>query len=135
MPFVLDASTTLTWCFEDQSNDYSRAVLTALQGDNAYVPALWELEVLNALLGAERKKLLSHAECLNFLYVVNSLSIKLYEGLVKPLELYALALDYRLSAYDATYLELAIRLGLPLASLDKKILQAARQAGVKIFQS
>jgi predicted nucleic acid-binding protein len=133
MPFVLDASVTLTWCFEDQSNDYSKAVLASLQTGHAYVPMIWELEVLNSLLGSERKKLLSHAECLSFWQMMNSFSIQRHDSLMKPLELYALALDYRLSAYDACYLELAIRLALPLASLDKKIRAAAEAAGLKLF--
>ncbi len=135
MSFALDASVTLTWCFEDQSSDYSKAVLAALQTDTAYVPVIWELEVLNALLGAERKKLLSHADCLGFWQTLNSFSIKRYDGLVQPLELYSLGLDYKLSAYDATYLELAIKLDLPLASLDKKIRNAAEQVGVKLFEA
>ena len=135
MPFVLDASVTLTWCFEDQSSDYSKAVLAALQTDTAYVPVIWELEVLNALLGAERKKLLSHAYCLGFWQTLNSFSIKRSDGLVQPLELYSLGLDYKLTSYDATYLELAIKLGIPLASLDKKIKSAAEQAGVKLFEA
>ena len=133
MPFVLDASVTLTWCFEDQSSHYSEAVLAALQTDTAYVPVIWELEVLNALLGAERKKLLSHADCLGFWQSMNSFSVKRYDAHVQPLELYAIGLEYRLSAYDSTYLELAIKLGLPLASLDKKIRSAAELAGVKLL--
>lgn len=134
MSFVLDASVTLTWCFEDQKTEYSRAVLTALNNEQVFAPPIWQLEIINALLGAERKKLLSHNECVGFLNTLEASSIKVSDPIKNSVTFLSTALRYGLSAYDAGYLELAFQLGLPIASLDKKIRNSAKNAGIKLFQ-
>jgi predicted nucleic acid-binding protein len=134
MSFVLDASVTLTWCFEDQKTEYGQAVLEALGNEQAFVPPIWQLEIINALLGAERKKLLSHTECVGFLNTLATSSIQVSDPVVNSVIFLSTALSYGLSAYDACYLELASQLGLPIASLDKKIRNAAKSAGIELFQ-
>jgi predicted nucleic acid-binding protein len=134
MSFVLDASVTLTWCFEDQQTSYTQAVLASLQTNQIFVPPIWQLEIVNGLLGAERKKLLSHAECITFLITLAESPIQQSDPFHSPMSFLSLGLTYGLSAYDTGYLALASQLGLPLATLDKKIRNAANRAGVELFQ-
>lgn len=134
MSFVLDASVTLTWCFEDQQTSYTQAVLTALGRNQVFVPPIWQLEIVNGLLGAERKKLLSHNECVAFLATLVGFPIQQNDPFVDATSFFSLGLFYGLSAYDTGYLALASKLNLPLATLDKKIRNAANRAGVRLFQ-
>lgn len=132
---VIDASTALAWCFPDESSDYADAVLVALEGKTILVPAVWSLEIANAVLVGERKKLLRQPEILRFTTLLESLSV--VED-VQPVgnhirNVLPLAREYGLSAYDAAYLELSIRHGAPLATLDDRLKNAAKQAGVTIF--
>ena len=134
---VIDASTALAWCFPDESSDYADSVLVALEGKTILVPAIWALEVANAVLAGERKKRLRQPEILRFTTLLESLVVLEdlqpvgdHIGNVLPL-----AREYSLSAYDAAYLELSIRRSAPLATLDGKLSKAAKQAGVKIFES
>jgi predicted nucleic acid-binding protein len=134
MAFILDASVTLTWCFEDQHTAYTRAVLAAINIHQVFVPPIWQLEIVNALLGAERKKLLSHNECVNFLITLAESPIQQRNPFSDTISFLSLGLNYGLSAYDTGYLALASQLDLPLATLDKKIRNAANRAGVELFQ-
>jgi predicted nucleic acid-binding protein len=132
---VVDASTALAWCFPDESSDYADGVLTALEGRTILVPALWNLEIANAILVGERRNRLRKAEIRQFAALLEALSLvqdmqPVGEHLSNVLPL---ARKYGLSAYDAAYLELSIRRRAPLATLDGKLLAAARQAGVKPF--
>jgi len=133
--FVLDASVTICWCFENQASKYSEAIFEMLAGgDEASVPFIWPLEVANVLVTAERRKDLKPAHVTSFAEELSAW----------PIQVDALGLDrvfqqilgtarlYRLSAYDAAYLELAIREALPLATLDNDLRKAASAAGVKI---
>jgi len=133
--FVLDASVTLSWIFEDESTPYTDRVLEALSNRAAAVPLVWPLEVGNGLLVAERRRRITHAESVQFLTLLTQLSIRveyftLESMLGKILELAGKA---GLSSYDASYLELSMQLGLPLATKDRVLLAAARRCGVKIF--
>ncbi|MGA3098378.1 MAG: type II toxin-antitoxin system VapC family toxin [Bryobacteraceae bacterium] len=132
---MVDASTALAWCFPDESSDYADGVLTALEGRTILVPALWNLEIANAILVGERRNRLRKAEIRQFAALLEALSLvqdmqPVGEHLSNVLPL---ARKYGLSAYDAAYLELSIRRRAPLATLDGKLLAAARQAGVKPF--
>jgi predicted nucleic acid-binding protein len=132
---VIDASTALAWCFPDEASEYADTVLVALERKTILVPSVWSLEIANAILVGERKKRLRQPEVQRFVTLLESLS------LVQDMQLAGnhisnvlpLAREYRLSAYDAAYLELAIRYDAPLATQDRKLRQAAEQAGVKIF--
>jgi predicted nucleic acid-binding protein len=132
---VVDASTTLAWCFPDETSDYADGVLVALEGKTLFVPAVWGLEVANAVLVGERQKRLRQPEIRRFTTLLESLSLVQD---VQPVGEYVtnvlpLAREYSLTAYDASYLELSIRHGAPLATLDGRLQKAAKQAGVRIF--
>jgi predicted nucleic acid-binding protein len=134
-PFVLDNSVTMCWCFEDTSTPYAEAILQELiNGIEAIVPALWPYEVISVLGKSERNGSLTSEKALGFLEDFKSFSITVDEeglGLVFA-SVHPLALSHRLSGYDASYLELAIRKGLPMATLDEDLQKAAAASGVKL---
>ena len=132
---VVDASVALAWCFPDEASDYADGVLVALKGQAIVVPAVWGLEIANAMLAGERRKRLKQPEILRFLALLEGLSIIQDDQAVSESvsNVLPLARDYDLSAYDAAYLELSIRHAVPLATLDAKLQKAAQRAGVKIF--
>lgn len=133
MPFVVDASTALTWCFEDGSSDEGDQVLDRFRDDHAVVPQLWELEVANALLVAERRGRVTEAQATRIVSLLSALPISIDPTGPAMTTLLATGRQHRLSAYDSTYLVLAARDGLPLATLDEKLRRAARAAGVALF--
>jgi len=132
---VLDASITLSWCFEDEVEAYADAVLEGLEVGKAIVPSVWPLEVGNALLVAERRGRLSEAESARFLALLEQLPIGVeHEPLGRVFgRVVELARRCSLSVYDASYLELAMRSGVPLATRDERLLQAAAECGVEVF--
>ncbi len=132
---VLDCSVTMAWCFEDQADDHSRAALDALAKAEVLVPGIWALEVANALVVAERRKKLTQAESLRFVALLEGLSIATdSRAAVQALSsTLPLARAYNLSAYDAAYLELALREGVPLATRDAGLVRAARSSGVALI--
>ena len=132
---VVDASTALAWCFPDEASRYADGVLALLEGTAALVPAIWALEIANALLVGERKKRLRPSEVRRFTELLNELE---FVQDVLPITDYLhdvipLARARGLSSYDAAYLELAMRKGARLATLDGKLRQAAKAAGVEIL--
>ena len=138
MSFVLDNSVTLRWFFGDgkpQELIYAGKVLNALKQDIALVPATWGLEVANVIARAEAKALVTEARSGAFLEMLDDVDIEVdaatfAHALSATLQL---ARRYKLSAYDASYLELALRLGIPLATLDEDLQKAAKKAGVKLL--
>jgi predicted nucleic acid-binding protein len=135
--FVLDASVTLAWCFEGQSSDYTEAVLQAvIEGNQAVVPAIWKLEVANALTVAERRKMIAPEKLAPFLHDLERLQITVDpEGMNFVFgDVLDLARRCQRSAYDASYLELASRKGLPLATRDEPLRAAARGMGIPVYQ-
>ena len=131
---VVDASVALAWCFPDESSDSADAVLLALEGKTMLVPAVWALEIAKALLVGERSQRLRQPDISRFAILLESLSPVQDAQPVAALVSYVLPLarQYGLSAYDAAYLELAMRRGAGLATLDGKLRRAARKAGVEI---
>ena len=134
---VLDASVALSWLFERESPSERRraaAVLDALEDGPALVPALWQAEVLNALLVGERRALVTPAQSTEYLARLGRLPIVVDP--VSPISrrdsVFEVGRRYGLSASDASYLELAIRAGGPLASFDRDLVKAAKAAGVEI---
>lgn len=133
--FVLDCSATLPWVFGDEASPAADALLDRLvQGERAWVPALWHLELGNVLLGAKRRGRIDQAGIEGFLsrLVVYDIAVDdqtMERAWQKTLDL---ALQHSLSTYDAAYLELALRRGLPLASLDRELIAAARACGVTL---
>jgi len=134
--FVLDASVTLRWCFADGSPsdlDYASRVLAALRETGATVPSVWSLEVANVLVRAEATGAGGEAHTESFLAVLQQLDIDEDDGRDVFGSTLHLARHHRLSAYDASYLDLALRRGLPIASLDADLLRAAERAAVPRF--
>lgn len=134
--FVADSSITLAWCFPDEAAAYPQAILDSLASATAYVPALWHLEVANALLVGERKARCTAADITTWTGFLASLPIALdAETMLRAWsDTLNLARTHKLAAYDAAYLELAVRRGIPLATLDKQLRDAAKAAGVTLYQ-
>jgi predicted nucleic acid-binding protein len=125
MPFVLDASIAVAWAFVDE--DYPKAVLALerIRKDKAHVPSLWWYEVRNALIVNERRRRLTEADSNLFLRTLSRLDIAV-DPLPDEPRVLVIARRHRLTVYDAVYLELAQREEIPLATLDTKLLDAAR---------
>jgi len=132
MPIVVDTSVTMAWCFEDEATDKTDSVLDLLRDDEAVVPALWQLEVTNVLLVAERRGRITEAQSTRFLDLLTQLRIRIDMSQTNLNALLATGRRHQLSAYDATYLLLAERIAAPLATLDGNLIAAARTAGVEL---
>ena len=132
--FVIDNSVVMTWCFKDETSQYADAILDSLEIVTGFVPSIWPLEVGNVLLVAERNRRLSEADSTRFISLLTELPIIVEqeppERMIK--EIFALARKHRLSSYDASYLDLAMRKGLPIATLDKNLIAAAKRSKVPI---
>jgi predicted nucleic acid-binding protein len=133
---VLDSSIALAWCFADEKNPYADAIAVLFPNLEAFVPALWHLEVSNALLMGERRGRNTPADTAQWTTFLASLPIFLDDQTMRRAwtDTASLARLWNLTAYDATYVELALRRGLPLATLDTKLKAAAIAAGVLIYQ-
>jgi predicted nucleic acid-binding protein len=133
--FVLDCSVTMAWSFDDEATPYTDGVRDSLAEMRAVVPSIWPLEAANATIVGERKGRLDEARSRRFFVLLEALPIKLDEEIGNRAfgDIVHLARTYQLSAYDAAYLELAIRRGLSLACLDGKLKTAAAAAGVVLF--
>ena len=129
---VIDASVTMAWCFEDEATPASERVLDRLAQEQAAVPAIWPLEIANVLLVAERRKRLSEAQVRRFLDLLTQLPIEIDDTPTDADTVVAVGRRHGLSAYDASYLVLAERRGLALATLDDRLAAAARDAGVPL---
>jgi predicted nucleic acid-binding protein len=134
--FILDCSLTMAWAFDDERDAYAEAIADGLHENQAVVPSLWPLEVANVLLVGERRKRTTEAKVVQFLALLGTLPIVLDNETAAHAwqETVNLARTHGLSVYDAAYLELAVRRGLPLASLDDKLKAAADAIGVPEFQ-
>ena len=138
--FVLDASVALSWYVDSPVHPYAGLVREALQqrGATAIAPALWSLEMANGLQMADRRGTLTSDEVgrgLQQLELLTRSVIELEMQWISIREAFVAARSFRLSAYDAMYLDLARRKGLPLASLDKELAAAAQKLGVAIFEA
>jgi predicted nucleic acid-binding protein len=133
--FVLDASIALAWCFSDEASPLTTSLLEKLENQSAFVPQIWTLELGNILVGAERRKRITYAKISEFISLLNNLNINVdLETADRAFhEILALAHSEKLTTYDAAYLELAMRLGLPLATKDKELKSAAKRLGVELL--
>jgi predicted nucleic acid-binding protein len=132
--FVLDASLALQWFLEDETNrQYGLDVLASLSEKRALVPILWFYEVGNGLVMAHRRKRISRDQFVGFISRVENLPIDCARQTAADiLELPVLAQRHGLTNYDAAYLGLAMRFSLPLATTDKRLVEAATSAGVNL---
>jgi predicted nucleic acid-binding protein len=134
--FVLDNSLTMAWYFEDEATPFADEVLDGLTLDSeAFVPPLWALEVTNVLLVGERRGRTTTMEEEEFLALLQRLPIAIIDTARPRIfdEVLPIARQQQLSSYDALYLDLAQREGLPLASLDNRLREAARRVGVVLL--
>src|ERR1700710_1974224 len=118
MPFVLDASVAACWAFEDEDHPAAVLALERIRTDAARVPSLWWFEIRNTLIVNERRGRLTEGDTATFLRGLSRLGGTV-DGSPDEAAVLALARKYRLSVYDACYLELAQRETLTLASLDR----------------
>jgi len=130
--FVLDCSVALAWCLEDESNEYADNLLDLLIDQQAIVPSLWHLEVMNVLLMAQRRGRVEQGKIPLILQTLSNLPISTdkREIDINDENFINFANQYQLTSYDATYLYLAKREKIPVATLDKKMQQVAIELGL-----
>ena len=133
---VVDNSIVMAWFFDDEEDSYARGVLAYLQRGKAVQPSVWPLELGNALVVAERRNRLGREHIDQFVRRLEKLSMNVeFEPAGRAIgEILALAREHQLFTYDASYLDLAMRQGLPLATLDKSLRRAAGKCGVPLFK-
>ncbi len=133
--FVVDSSVTMAWAFDDEDDDYANQVLGSLETTAALASPVWPLEVANVLVVAERKGRIGIADSQRFIRLLEALPIEVHP--VSVGECLQAVLDaarrHGLSAYDASYLQLAMDRSLPLATNDLPLRRAAEAAGVSIW--
>lgn len=132
MSLVLDNSVALAWCFEDEQTGAIMALLDRVVGEGAVAPQLWPVEALNGLLSAERRGRIGPADRRQLFDLLGQLPVELDNEMGDRAwtATAAMAEQYGLTAYDAAYLELAVRRRLPLATRDEALIRAAAAAGV-----
>lgn len=132
MPFVLDASVAASWAFQDEDHPAADLAFEHFRSDEAVAPSLLWFELRNILVVSERRKRLGQADTTAFLREFSRLPLRVDRS-PDELEVLRLARSYQLSVYDAAYLELALREGLPLATLDTTLTKAAQAEGVRLI--
>lgn len=130
MSFVVDCSVAARWFLPDEATAYTDAVFELLREQDAAVPALWLSEFANVFLKLARRGVLSAAQAHGAVQRAASLELDVDRDTPDSRRIYDLAQTYGLSAYDATYLELALRRGAPLACWDGGLKSAAEKAGL-----
>lgn len=133
--FVLDASVTLSWCYKNEASERSAKALEATIAGGAIAPAIWSYEVTNFLATAARTGRMSASSRAEFIEWLVVQPVAVERSTLPRLLRTTLAIADRLSisAYDAAYLELALREGLPLATLDESLRRAAPRSGVALY--
>jgi predicted nucleic acid-binding protein len=131
MHYVIDASTALGFVFDDEDDDRGVRLLASLAQDTLSVPGIWYAEVVNGLIQAQRRKRIDGAAVDRAIAHFGSLDIRPDAGEPDMLAIRRVADAHRLTAYDAAYLELALRAQLPLATNDSALAKAAKARGVK----
>ena len=134
MPFVLDASIVACWALDDEDEHVADLTFERIRTDEAGVPALWWFEVRNILVVNERRNRLTETATAAFLRELARMRV-LVDRSTDETDILSLARRHRLSVYDASYLELAHRDGIPLATLNKQLGAAALATGVKLLGS
>jgi predicted nucleic acid-binding protein len=135
LSFVVDNSVALAWCFEDEHTQPIMDLLDRVAETGAVAPSLWPLEALNGLLMAERRKRLDTKRRQRLTGFLRGLPVMLVaetadQAWTAPARL---AERYRLTLYDAAYLELAQRRKLPLATLDQDLIRAVKALGMSLL--
>ena len=133
--FIIDNSVVMAWCFEDETSLFADVVLGKLEFSTGFVPAIWPLEVCNVLLVAERKGRITEAGITRFITLLDELPIVVEQESPERMfkEIFTLGREHKLSSYDASYLDLSMRKGLSIATLDKNLIAAAKACGIPLF--
>ena len=137
IPFVLDASVALSWFFDDEFSSYSDSIAEIMPRSQVVVPIVWPLEMANGFLTAFRRGRLPETKAPALIGTINRLRVTIDQGIAPEFLAQAtltVGLAHRVSAYDASYLELAMRRGLPLATQDERLIRAADAAGIDILR-
>jgi predicted nucleic acid-binding protein len=132
MTFIIDASVTMSWYLAEEAGVAGKLAFERLGAAAATAPVLWRFEVRNALVVNERRGRLDTAATVGILAHLDGLPIRLDVDQNSDAVL-ALAREHRLTVYDAAYLELALRIDAPLATLDRQLARAARAAQVPLL--
>ncbi|MCD7109111.1 type II toxin-antitoxin system VapC family toxin [Rhizobium sp. DKSPLA3] len=134
MSIVIDASIALSWCFEDEASPQTDAIAERVADSGAVVPALFHLEIANVLMLAERRGRISAASLIQRLDLISQLPLETDTiAIARHIrEILPLAREHGLAIYDATYLDVAARRGLPLATRDKALSRAAKEMGITV---
>lgn len=127
--WVIDASVTMPWFFEDESTPFTENLLDSMGGHEVWAPALWVLECTNVLQSAQRRRRIDAARRAEIADELRALPVRVDTQAPDFIVLDRLASSHGLSAYDAAYLELALRRSLVLVSLDARLIAAARALG------
>lgn len=132
--FVLDCTITMAWCFEDESSKETDAILESLQNLTACVPTIWPLEVANVLLSAKKNKRITEVQSSSFIDALSALPIVIDQSTSSRAmhTIFVLAVETDLTIYDAAYLELAAREKIPLLTLDKGLIKAAKKLHIPL---
>jgi predicted nucleic acid-binding protein len=132
---VIDSSVALTWCFEDEASPETDKLFERVRDDGAIVPGLWYLELSNVLLQAEKRGRISTGDVATRLDLIAELPISTDQETTARAwrDILSVAMSEGLTTYDATYLELAVRRGLPLLTKDNDLAQAAVRLGVVVL--
>lgn len=134
--YVLDCSVTIAWCFESENTAFTSSLLKKSLQCNIIVPNLWHIEVTNVLLQAEKNGRIDALTSAKFLSMLSTLPIETETNThdLAFTKILTLAKAYKLTAYDACYLEICTRRNLPLATLDKDLRKAAQACHVEILK-
>lgn len=135
MAFVLDASIALSWCFPDESNEKADSILLRCEQEKVFVPSIWPIEISNALLVGWRRKRLTQEQVETAMRLLSLLDIQIStsHSIQHARRIIQLAQQWELSTYDASYLDLALQEGIPLATADEKLAVAAKKSSIPLF--
>lgn len=137
--FVADASAAAAWCFRDEQSVVADSMLRAARAATLYVPEIWTVELANILAQGVKRKRVTVGHCNDFLAMLATLKVQVDRPPQsrKPARhaelLFELAREHKLTSYDACYLDVAMRRGLPLLTLDRELGAAAASVGVAVF--
>lgn len=131
MPLILDASVAVAWFVRDQADAHTDRIRRLARRQRLHVPAIWPLEFANALWQLQRRRILSPAQIDTIVDLAEPLDIAVHPEVPTSRRALGLARKYDLSAYDASYLDLALALRYPVACRDGALKRALRQAGIK----
>ena len=130
MPVVIDSSVFLAWCMGDEEEPAADAAMQRVADEGGVVPRIWWYEVRNALLMNERRSRISTQQVSDTLAASLALGV-LLDDRHDDAQVLSLAREFNLTVYDSAYLEVALRLRMPLATLDRRMSQAAQAIGIE----